>query len=267
MAEAREPGVVTRLYVEETLAAGATIALERDRAHYLKHVLRAAAGQSVGLFNGRHGEWRARIDGLAKHGATLVAEAQTRPQAPEPDVWLVFAPIKKARIDFVAEKATELGASALVPVMTRYTSMSRVNTDRLRANAIEAAEQTERLSVPAIHEPATLDRLLAGWPAERRLLLCAEAGAARPIAAELCSLVTDSQGAAEDVKGRWAIMAGPEGGFAPVELDGLRKLPFVTAVGLGPRILRADTAALAALACFQAILGDGRARPPSRPID
>ncbi|GIL00012.1 MAG: ribosomal RNA small subunit methyltransferase E [Alphaproteobacteria bacterium] len=260
MGEAREPGVVTRLYVEEPLSSGATVTLDRDRAHYLKNVLRAAPGQTVGLFNGRDGEWRARIDALAKQGATLVAEARRREQMPEPDLWLVFAPVKKARIDFIAEKATELGAAALVPVMTRFTAVSRVNTERLRANAIEAAEQTERLSVPEVREPVPLARLLADWPPERRILLCAEAGAARPIAAALHAFAHDSQAAAAP----WAVMTGPEGGFAAAELDGLEKLPFVTAVGLGPRILRADTAALAALACFQAILGDGRGRPPMR---
>ncbi len=259
MAE-REPGVVTRLYVDAALAAGAGVALDRDRTHYLRNVLRAEPGATVGLFNGRDGEWRAAISGLAKSGATLTVESRTRAQAPEPDLWLVFAPVKRARIDFIAEKATELGASALVPVMTRRTVVARVNTDRLRANAIEAAEQTERLSVPAIHEPVALDRLLANWPAERRILLCAEAGAARPMADVLAELASQSQGAPKP----WAVMTGPEGGYAPAELDGLSNLPFVTAVGLGPRILRADTAALAALACFQAILGDGRIRPPVR---
>jgi len=260
MAEEREPGVVTRLFVEEALSAGAVVTLDRHRAHYLKNVLRADSGQTVALFNGRDGEWRARIADYARHGATLVLEAQTRVQAPEPDVWLVFAPIKRARIDFLAEKATELGASSLRPAMTRHTAVWRVNTARLRANAIEAAEQTERLSVPDVQEPLPLARMLAGWPPDRRLLVCAEAGPARPIAEVLETFARDTQPAS----GRWAVMTGPEGGFAPAELDALRKLPFVTPVGLGPRILRADTAALAALACFQAILGDGRARPPAR---
>ena len=260
MTEQRDPGVVTRLFVAEPLAIGAAIALERDRAHYLRHVLRAEIGEGVGLFNGRDGEWRARIAGFSKHGAALEVAAQTRLQAPEPDLWLVFAPIKRARIDFIAEKATELGASALLPVMTRRTMVARVNTERLRANAIEAAEQTERLSVPEIRAPVALDRLLADWPPARRLILCAEAGAARQIAEALGGLANQSQAA----ESAWAVMCEPEGGLAPAELDGLRNLPFVTAVGLGPRILRADTAALAALACFQAILGDGRNRPPAR---
>lgn len=262
--ENRDPGLVTRLFVEDDLAAGAGVALDRDRSHYLKNVLRADVGATVGLFNGRDGEWRAAISGLAKSGATLTVESRTRAQASEPDLWLVFAPVKRARIDFIAEKATELGASALLPVMTRRTVVARVNTDRLRANAIEAAEQTERLSVPTIHEPVTLERLLADWPRERRILLCAEAGAARPIAAVLAELASHSQTLSNPSLNRWAVMTGPEGGYAPAELDGLSNLPFVTAVGLGPRILRADTAAMAALACFQAILGDGQLRPPIR---
>lgn len=260
--ENRDPGLVARLFVEDDLAAGAGVELDRDRAHYLRNVLRATAGETVGLFNGRDGEWRARIASLGKNAAALAVETQIRAQAAEPDLWLVFAPVKRARIDFIAEKATELGASALAPVMTRRTVVARVNTDRLRANAVEAAEQTERLSVPVIHEPVTLERLLADWPRERRILLCAEAGAARPLAEVLSELASGSQEASEP----WAVMTGPEGGFAPAELDGLSNLPFVTAVGLGPRILRADTAALAALACFQAILGDGRVRPPVRGV-
>ena len=260
----REPGVVTRLYVDEALAAGATVALDRDRSHYLKNVLRADVGATVGLFNGRDGEWRAAIADLGKAGAHLTVGSRTRAQAPEPDLWLVFAPVKRARIDFIAEKATELGVSALVPVMTRRTVVARVNTDRLRANAVEAAEQTERLSVPAVREPVALDRLLAEWPRERRILLCAEAGAARPMGEALRTLASESQDTPAQGFSPWAVMTGPEGGFAPAELDGLAKLPFVTAVGLGPRILRADTAALAALACFHAILGDGADRPPER---
>lgn len=256
----RDPGVVARLYVEETLSAGVEIALGRERAHYLKNVLRAALGETVGLFNGRDGEWRAQIASFAKNGATLAVESQTRVQSAEPDLWLVFAPVKRARIDFIAEKATELGVSALVPVMTQRTVMTRVNTERLRANAMEAAEQTERLSVPAVHEAVRLEKLLAQWPKERRLILCAEAGEARPIAAALGDFA-DAAGAG---RGSWAVMTGPEGGFAPAELDALQNLSFVTPVGLGPRILRADTAAVAALACFQAILGDGRIRPPVR---
>lgn len=249
----------TRLYVGEPLSAGATVGLDHERAHYLRHVLRLDRGDRVALFNGRDGEWGARIDGFGKGWCSLAVESRRRPQAPEPDLWLLFAPIKRARIDFVAEKAAELGASLVWPVLTRHTDVARVNVDRLRANAIEAAEQCERLTVPELREPARLDQAMRDWPAERVILLCAEAGPARPIASAVAELAP----------GPAAILTGPEGGFAKDELDGLLKLPFVVPVGLGPRILRADTAALAALACWQALAGDWAAggadvRPPFR---
>jgi 16S rRNA (uracil1498-N3)-methyltransferase len=238
------------------LAERGQIALDIDRAHYLHNVLRLEPGASVGLFNGRDGEWTARIESLTKRGGQVVLLQQTRPQLPEPDLWLCFAPIKKARIDFIAEKATELGVSALQPVFTQHTAMTRVNVERLRANAIEAAEQTERLSVPDVREPVTLEALLKDWPAERRLLLADEAGGGQPIAQALAGLDESAK------RSPWAVLIGPEGGFARAELDQLRKLPFVISVGLGPRILRADTAALAALACWQALLGDWQLPTP-----
>ena len=239
-----------RLYVETPLAAGASVGLRRDQAHYLRSVMRLEAGSALALFNGRDGEWRGRLDGLGKGWASVALETLTRAQTPEPDLWLVFAPIKRARIDFVAQKATELGVSALWPVFTRHTAVERVNAGRLAANAIEAAEQCERLTVPEVKEPVSLDAALAAWPESRRILLCDETGAA-PIARALA----DARAKSAD-PGPWAVLVGPEGGFAPDELDRLRKLPIVTAVGLGPRALRADTAALAALACWQALMGD-----------
>jgi len=238
------------------LAEGGRVALDADRAHYLRNVLRLEAGASVSLFNGRDGEWTGRIDDLSKRGAIVVLARQTRSQTAEPDVWLVFAPIKRARIDFIAEKATELGVSLLQPVFTQHTAMTRVNIARLRANAIEAAEQTERLSVPQLREPVTLDALLKSWPVERHLLLADEAGGGRPIAQALGSLDETAR------RAPWAVLVGPEGGFDRGELDQLRKLPFVVSVGLGPRILRADTAALAALACWQALIGDWQLPTP-----
>lgn len=260
MAEAREAGIVTRLFVEQPLGEGRTVALDAARAHYLRNVLRAATGETVVLFNGRDGEWTAAVESLGKRGAELRLLARRRPQAPDADLWLVFAPIKRQRIDLLAEKASELGVAALWPVITERTNVARVNLERLGANATEAAEQTERLSVPRIIEPVTLRELAHRWPPERRLLLCAEAGAAKPIAEVLGAIARDNAHAPPPC----AVMTGPEGGFAPGELDGLGKLPFVTAVGLGPRILRADTAAMAALACWQAIVGDGATRPPRR---
>ena len=245
-----------RLYVEAALAEGGRVTLDADRAHYLRNVLRLEPGASVSLFNGRDGEWAGSIAELTKRGAEVALVKQTRPQRVEPDIWLVFAPVKRARIDFIAAKATELGASALQPVFTQHTAMTRVNLERLRANAIEAAEQTERLSVPQVHEPVTLDALLKVWPAERHLLLCDEAGGGAPIARALGGLDESAK------RSPWAILIGPEGGFARAELDALRKLPFVISVGLGPRILRADTAALAALACWQALIGDWQLPTP-----
>lgn len=244
-----------RLFVEQPLAAGATFGLSADQAHYLRHVLRLEAGAVVALFNGRDGEWRAVLDSATKRGATVIVGDQTRAQAGEPDLWLAFAPIKRARIDFLIEKATELGVAALLPVFTRHTAVERVNLDRLRAHAIEAAEQTERLSVPTLHEPQTLAALLAGWPAPRRLLMCDEAGSGAPIAQALAALDAPAREAP------WAILIGPEGGFAADELATLRGLNYVTPVSLGPRILRADTAAIAALSCWQAELGDWRLTP------
>ena len=255
---------MTRLFVDADLGPGATVDLESGQAHYLRHVLRLETGAPIHLFNGRDGEWRARIEGFGKNRCSLAVANRTRPQHPEPDLWLVFAPIKRDRIDWLAAKATELGVTALLPAFTRRTAVTRVNTDRLRANAVEAAEQCERLGVPEVREATALGRILADWPPGRRLLLCAEAGTARPIAdalvAEKAALAAAGQVAPEP----WAVLTGPEGGFAPDELDALVKLPFVTAVGLGPRLLRADTAAVAALACWQAILGDGAGRPPLR---
>ncbi|MEO8557475.1 MAG: 16S rRNA (uracil(1498)-N(3))-methyltransferase [Rhodospirillales bacterium] len=256
-----EDAQAARLYVDAALAAGGSITLDADRAHYLRNVLRLEPGASIGLFNGRDGQWTGSIATLTKRGAEVSLVKQTRPQQPEPDLWLVFAPIKKARIDFIAEKATELGVSALQPAFTRHTAMTRVNVERLRANAVEAAEQTERLSVPEVREPVTLDALLSSWPAERRLLLADETGGGKPIFQALSELDEAAK------RAPWAVLIGPEGGFDRAELDGLRKLPFVISVGLGPRILRADTAALAALACWQALLGDWQLPTPRLPGD
>jgi 16S rRNA (uracil1498-N3)-methyltransferase len=235
--------------------------LSEAQAHYLRHVMRRADGTELRLFNGRDGEWRAT---LALHGkkaaAALVAE-RTRVQTAEPDLWLCFAPIKRARIDYVAEKATELGVAVLQPMLTRHTAVERVNVERLRANAIEAAEQTERLSVPEVRAPIGLARLLAQWPAGRRLLMCDETGGGPPIAPTLASLDKAARAAP------WAIVVGPEGGFAEAELAALRRIKDVVAVGLGPRILRADTAALAALACWQAMVGDWQQPTPRLAVD
>ncbi len=243
----------TRLYVEDDLAEGATVALGRDRAHFLAHVLRLGPGATVALFNGRDGEWRAHIDSLGKGSAMLVAAGRMREQTGEPGPWLVFAPLKKTPLDFLVQKATELGASALMPAVTRRTVVSRVKRERMAANAIEAAEQCGRLTVPRVDDAMALSRILESWPATRHVMLCAESGEAEPIGEFLARAAPGDP---------WAIVTGPEGGFEETELQALRKQPFVSAVGLGPRLLRAETAALVALACWQAALGDGRSRPP-----
>jgi 16S rRNA (uracil1498-N3)-methyltransferase len=255
-----EPRIATRLYIEAALASGAQVTLDSGQAHFLRDVLRLKPGAALAAFNGRDGEWLARIEELGRGRGRLGVESLRRAPEPEPDIWLVFAPIKRAPIDLLASKATELGCALLQPVITRHTAVTRVNCERLAANAREAAEQCGRLSPPEVREPVELGRLLADWPAERRLLLCAEAGPARPIGEVLAGFAADPVARAAP----WAAMTGPEGGFAESELDALGKLPFVTPVGLGPRLLRADTAALAALACWQAVLGDGADRPSIR---
>ncbi len=237
-----------RLYVEAALAEGAAVALAADQTHYLLHVMRAPAGAAVALFNGRDGEWRGRLTEAGKRSAVLEVGQCLRPQTAEPDLWLLFAPVKRARIDFIAEKATELGVSALLPVFTRHTAMTRVNEQRLRAIATEAAEQSERLTVPEVRPSRPLDHVLAEWPAGRRLFLLDESGGGQPIAEVL----------AREAVGPAAVLVGPEGGFAKSELDAFHSLAFAKPVGLGPRILRADTAVISALACFQALCGDWR---------
>jgi 16S rRNA (uracil1498-N3)-methyltransferase len=242
-----EAGGKTRLYVTGDLGAGVAVMLDEGQGHYLLHVLRAHAGNRVLLFNGRDGEWLAEIAQAGKRGVTATCLKQTEPQAAVPDIWLAFAPVKKTPSDYLVQKATELGASVLLPVFTRRTIVSRINQERMAANAIEAAEQSGRLSVPEIREGTSLDKLLGAWPKERRLFFCDEGGDARPLAK-----------AARSVSGPAAILTGPEGGFDPAEREMLRALPFVTPVTLGPRILRADTAALAALAIWQSVSGDWR---------
>ena len=226
---------------------------EDGQAHYLLHVMRARIGARVLLFNGADGEWQARIVEVTRRSCALLCEAQSQAQAEVPDLWLAFAPIKKTPADYVAQKATELGSRVLQPVITRRTIARRVNLDRLRANAIEAAEQSGRLSVPEIREPVSLDVLLESWPTDRWLLFCDEGGDASPVADALQRARGGSA---------WGVLTGPEGGFDSAERAAIRSRLFVLPVTLGPRIMRADTAALAALAIWQAILGDWRMSGP-----
>jgi 16S rRNA (uracil1498-N3)-methyltransferase len=241
-----EPGGKTRLHVTGDLGKGVTVPLDDGQSHYLLHVLRGKVGDRLFLFNGRDGEWLAEITQATKRGVAVTCLEQTSTQFGTPDIWLAFAPVKKTSSDYLVQKATELGVSCLLPVFTRRTIVARINEERMRANAVEAAEQSGRLNVPEIREGVTFAKLLTAWPSERRLLFCDEAGDAKMM----------TQAARESRGGPTAILTGPEGGFDPAERAALRALPFVMAVSLGPRILRADTAALAALAIWQSISGD-----------
>jgi len=242
------PSGKLRLFVGAPLRHGACVVPDDSQAHYLMHVMRAKAGDRISLFNGADGEWLARITGISKRSCSLECEHKIAEQGEVPDIWLCFAPIKKTPADYVVQKATELGVRVLQPVFTRRTIVSRVNLERMRSNAVEAAEQSGRLSVPETREPVTFDKFLSSWPKGRRLLFCDERGDARPIATAL----------AAEADQPFAILTGPEGGFDPEERAALRSQSFVAPVTLGPRILRADTAALAALAIWQSVRGDWR---------
>ena len=233
-----------RLYVDQPLGKGQTVSLTKEQAHYLFGVMRLTAGAVLSLFNGRDGEWDAEVADAGKKGGSLTCTEQTRPLQMPPDLWLLFAPIKKERTDFIVEKAVELGARRIVPVQSEYTNSGRVKQDRLQAHAVEAAEQCGGTYVPEVAEMERLGRLLDRWPGDRRLMFCDEAmlGAATALAGE--------------TGGPWAILIGPEGGFSEAERTRLKALPYALSVSLGPRILRADTAAVAALTLWQSALGD-----------
>lgn len=235
-----------RLYIDHPLAAGQPVPLEQGQAHYLSGVMRQKPGDRVRVFNGRDGEWLAKLDQIGKRGGSVTAVEQSAPQQDPPDLWLCFAPIKKARTDFIVEKAAEMGAARILPVQTDHTNSERIRQDRLQAHAIEAAEQCGGTFVPPVDDLTPLSRLLDGWDDTRRILWADEA------------LAGPAQTLAGLASGPWAILIGPEGGFSEAERARLRSLPFVTPVSLGPRILRADTAAVAALALWQASLGDWR---------
>lgn len=243
---------VQRLFVEADLAAGAQVELSREQANYLLNVLRLRDGDAIHVFNGRHGEWAARLAARGRRDAALEPTQSVRPQEAACDLHYLFAPLKHARLDYMVQKATEMGASRLRPVITRRTQAARVNTERMRANAVEAAEQCGVLNIPAVDEPAKLEAAIAGWPPDRRLVFCDEdAAPGDPVAA----LRTACPG---DAPPPLAVLVGPEGGFDPSERRMLLALPGAIAISLGPRILRADTAAVAALAVVQAALGDWR---------
>lgn len=238
-----------RLYVDHELGQGQSIVLSRDQAHYLFGVMRLSVGDSVKLFNGHAGEWVAQVREAGKRAGVLECVQQTRAQQNPPDLWLLFAPIKKARTDFIVEKATEMGAARIQPVQTAFTNSERIRQDRLQAHAIEAAEQCGGTFVPEVSELRKLDQLLSDWPKDRGLMFCDEA------LAECSSALTG--GLAESGQpDKWAILIGPEGGFSDAERARLAAMPCTTAIRLGPRILRADTAAVAAMTLWQTTLGD-----------
>jgi len=233
-----------RLYVRQALAAGQPVPLTPEQAHYLFSVMRLAVGAQVALFNGTDGEWRAEVAEAGRRGGIMICRDPLRQQTMPPDLWLMFAPIKKARTDFIVEKAVEMGARRIMPVQTQHTNSERIRQDRLQAHAVEAAEQCGATHVPEVADLAGLDRVLAGWPDGRRLMWCDEAMAGQRVA------LPGQRG------DPWAILIGPEGGFSDREAVRLRAIPMVVPVALGPRILRADTAAVAALTLWQSALGD-----------
>ena len=233
-----------RLFIDHPLAEGQGVPLNPDQAHYLAAVMRQTPGDEILVFNGRDGEWLARVERLAKRNGDLLALRPTAPQLDPPDLWLIFAPIKKARTDFIVEKAAEMGAARILPVQTDHTNSERIRQDRLQAHAVEAAEQCGGTFVPEVADLTSLSKLLDGWDPARRILWADE------------SRVGPADALSGLPRGPWAVLIGPEGGFSPPERKRLRDATFVTPISLGPRILRADTAAVALLTLFQAHLGD-----------
>ncbi len=236
-------GSTVRLFLDHDLHQGQLVALSRDHAHYLFGVMRLGVGATVEIFNGRDGAWSATVVEAGKKKGALRCDVSTRPQQNPPDVWLMFAPIKKARTDFIVEKATEMGASRILPVQTDFTNSERIRQDRLQAHAIEAAEQCGGTYVPPVEDLQKLTSVLDGWPKDRHMMFCDEVAVGQGL---------DLPKAGE----KWAILIGPEGGFSPKERDRLLSMDLAQAVSLGPRILRADTAVVAALTVWQQQNGD-----------
>jgi len=237
-----------RLHVDDDLREHAVVALPREQTNYLVNVLRLGDGATVHVFNGRDGEWLGRIARRGRRDVVLEIASQTRPQAGGPDLHYLFAPLKRTRLDYMVQKATELGSARLRPVITRHTVAERINIDRMRANVIEAAEQCGILRVPDVDAPVSLKRALETWNDERRLVFCDEDAPVRDPIEALRQIGP----------GPLAVLIGPEGGFAPDEREMLCGFRGVVRVALGPRIMRADTAAVAALSLANAVLGDWR---------
>jgi 16S rRNA (uracil1498-N3)-methyltransferase len=243
-----------RLFVDAVLGAGTAVALEREATNYLINVLRLKPGDAVLLFNGRDGEWRAALGVTGRKSVTLNVMERLRPQSVPHDLHYLFAPLKHARLDYMVQKAVEMGASLLRPVMTRHTQAERINLARMRANAIEAAEQCGILSIPQVADPVKLDALIRAWKADRLLVFCDEDAEVKDPVAALAAAGGGGLTGPLPV----SVLVGPEGGFADDERAALARLPNVVRLALGPRILRADTAAVAALSLVQSVLGDWR---------
>ncbi len=256
-----------RIYLDAPLAGGTEVSLDRDQANYLLNVLRLKRGDEVLLFNGRDGEWQASLAGTPKRALIATVGKRIREQTRPADLHVLFAPLKHARLDYLVQKAVEMGASRLQPVITRHTQVARVNFERMRANAIEAAQQCGILTLPEVAEPVPFKTVAGNTDADRLLVFCDEdaevkdpvaaLAAARPMAKAL--LPVEAARAANPLALPLAVLIGPEGGFADEEREALLKRPNMVRIALGPRILRADTAAVAALALVQAVLGDWRA--------
>ncbi len=236
-----------RLFVDAPLGVGQSLSLPREQAHYITGVMRQKTGAFIAVFNGRDGEWQAELIEAGKRRAVLVCQTRSKTQTTPPDLWLYFAPIKKVRTDFIVEKAAELGVARICPVQTDFTNSERIRQDRLQAHAVEAAEQCGEVFVAPVEDLQKLDTVLANWPADRRLLFCDE------------TLVGAATAGLTGGKGeKWAILIGPEGGFSDKEIERLRGMTATRPISLGPRVLRADTAAVAAITLWQNALGDWR---------
>ncbi len=236
-----------RLFVDAPLGKGQSLSLPKDQAHYITGVMRQKAGAIIALFNGRDGEWQAELVEAGKRKVHLICRDQSKPQKTPPDVWLYFAPIKKTRTDFIVEKAAELGAARIIPVQTDFTNAERIRQDRLQAHAVEAAEQCGETYVPPVEGLQKLSKVLDNWSDDRKLLFCDET-----LVKSATQMLTGAKGE------KWAILIGPEGGFSEQEITRLRTMKATHSISLGPRVLRADTAAVAALTLWQNTLGDWR---------
>jgi len=242
-----------RLYVDSPLVSGGVIILSDSQHHYLRNVMRLSSNANMLVFNGQDGEWKVELTHCDKKTSQALVLEQTRTQPYQPDIWLCYAPIKNSHSEYMIEKSTELGVSRFQPILTQHTIVNRIKPEKIRAHSIDAAQQCGRLSLPEIGPLLpSLDKALQDWPESRRILLCDETGQGTPIAQALSSYTAQHQDSSEP----WAIFIGPEGGFSHSELALLYKLPYVTSVSMGPRVMRADTAAIAALTCWQSHLGD-----------